>query len=262
LSKSNKDISTCAYCNRFGKFTREHIFPICLIKKVPNYTAKYSLKAKKVFGAELIVKDVCAICNNDFLGKLDEYICKLYDEYFSLFVDANDKVVFKYDYNKLLRWLLKISYNSGRTTNQDIDLLSKYKNYILYGGDYPEDVAIFIDLIPPAFDDSNTKIYPKSMRCGKIKTTYFNYDWLTIRVVAINSFYFYLAFFPIFEDSIPKDEFNLFGNKFPGILLNFNKNLDTLFVSKQTDSYEIHKDHLTENQAIYDHYFNIKKSQI
>ena len=79
----------------------------------------FSQQAKKVFGADLIVKDVCARCNNGALSALDTYACKLYDSYFSKTVERNEHVDFRYDHDQLLRWLLKVSYNSSRTTHVD-----------------------------------------------------------------------------------------------------------------------------------------------
>jgi len=70
----------------------------------------------KVFSGEFTVKDVCETCNNGELSKLDRYLCVLYDRYFAKIVEDGTSVEFEYDFGRLTRWLLKISYNSSRTT--------------------------------------------------------------------------------------------------------------------------------------------------
>ncbi|MBK8703370.1 MAG: hypothetical protein IPN33_06930 [Saprospiraceae bacterium] len=121
----------CAYCGEAGKLTNEHIWPQCIIERVPSYTNRYSEAANKVFKGDLIIKDVCSKCNNGPLSKLDSYLCKLYDQYFQFFPPDETIVNFSYEYNLLFRSLLKISFNAARSSNQDSILLSQYKRVIL-----------------------------------------------------------------------------------------------------------------------------------
>jgi hypothetical protein len=49
-----------------------------------------------------------------FLSQLDAYICELFDRYFIYIYQRHATVRFEYDYHRLKRWLLKMSFNSAR----------------------------------------------------------------------------------------------------------------------------------------------------
>jgi hypothetical protein len=49
-----------------------------------------------------------------FLSQLDGYICALFDRYFIYLCQRHATVRFEYDYHRLKRWLLKMSFNSAR----------------------------------------------------------------------------------------------------------------------------------------------------
>ena len=65
------------------------------------------------------LRDVCAICNNVRLARLDRYGAKLYEQYFATFVSSPVDVTFEYDYPSILGWLLKCSYNATRSEGTD-----------------------------------------------------------------------------------------------------------------------------------------------
>ena len=83
-------------------------------------------------GGEGKVKDVCAECNNGVLSDLDGYGKKLLSES-GLLVHNYVKmsITLRYDYELLLRWLLKISFNSSRTDGAHSHLFEKYVPFIL-----------------------------------------------------------------------------------------------------------------------------------
>jgi hypothetical protein len=56
------------------------------------------------------VRDVCADCNNGPLSALDNYICELWDGHFHQIVPADAQIAFSVDYERLSRWLLKMSF--------------------------------------------------------------------------------------------------------------------------------------------------------
>ena len=60
---------TCAYCDRAGKFTREHIWPDWLLQRT-NYTRAFLARAGKIVGRSQTINDVCASCNNGPLSIL------------------------------------------------------------------------------------------------------------------------------------------------------------------------------------------------
>lgn len=194
----------CAYCGKEKKLTKEHIWPKCIIKRVPSYNVRYSEKAGKFFEAELTISDVCEDCNNGVLSQLDNYICEMYDMYFQHFARKGDSVTFNYDFDKLSRWLLKISYNTARTTGVDSKLLETYVPYILGTGECPEDTfSVRVELVVPfqVGDIQNNSVnlkelVPASVRSCRIEFQGADITWCTLRMVAINSFYFWLVFTP------------------------------------------------------------------
>lgn len=222
MKKENK---VCAYCEESNLLTKEHIWPGCILKRTPHMNARYYGKSEKFFRGELTIKDVCDICNNGVLSQLDDYICKLYDIYFFKIAKANKSFIFKYDYNKLLRWLLKISYNTARSNDSDTEELRIYSDYIINGGEPPLTISLRIELIKPSKNPNYIKgssknkfIEPQSVRCCRIETEKGKVPGVTIRLVAINSFYFWLAITPgntalsdvqqYVIDYLPKQELN------------------------------------------------------
>jgi len=194
--------TVCAYCrSTTNKLTREHIWPSCIIKRVPNYKARYSERANKVFSGDLTIADVCDECNNGPLSQLDAYICKLYDRWFVQFPERGQWLDFDYDWSMLGRWLLKISFNSARASGSDDAVLEKFADVILGTDPRPPDLAIWLDLAEPTYFETQresgiieTKRVPPSMtRVCRIQIPETEIPNYTVRLVAINAFYFYLA---------------------------------------------------------------------
>jgi hypothetical protein len=69
----------CAYCEKPGKMTREHIFPTWLIGKTPTYDLKFSRIKRKYHSNEGVVYDVCKKCNEGPLSQLDDYVRELHE---------------------------------------------------------------------------------------------------------------------------------------------------------------------------------------
>lgn len=187
--------------------TKEHIWPKCIINRTPKLTNRLLGNQKKIIYGELTIADVCAKCNNGNLSNLDSYLCTLYDQYFFNYKSQESTVVLKYNYDLLLRSFLKISFNSLRTMKNGENYLSKYKDYILNGGQTPEDISILVELIPPSIVENQT-IHPHSVRSGEVKIEEVS-DWVKIRLISLNSFYFYLVIGDSLIDDIPQDELEL-----------------------------------------------------
>ena len=91
------------------------------------------------------IKDVCLDCNNGALTSLDAYACQLYDRYFQKFVRAGQSTAFDYHYDLLVRWLLKVSYNSARVhKSPDLDALARCTDYILHSAPRPPGLAVYV----------------------------------------------------------------------------------------------------------------------
>jgi len=124
----------CAYCGSSGKLTKEHVIPDFLYEFAGRGQVGYNAKASKVVKSEHKVKDVCKECNNIHLSKLDSYGKELFNDNGLDKYHAPDlSISFNFDYELLLRFLLKLSYNQSRMTNKMSYLYSNLKDYILYG---------------------------------------------------------------------------------------------------------------------------------
>jgi len=189
----------CAYCGKEGTFSREHIWPKCFLERVDYLAAHYSPESGNVHGADYIVKDVCQVCNNEKLSKLDQYFCSLYDIYFKEPRGPNSEVIFKYDFNLLSRVLLKIAYNTARSAGSETAPFQALKNYILEGDVPPSPFAIIAELVSPAYivDNSKEISIPKEIpsigyRSARAKLTTPHGHLVLVRIVSINSFFFHL----------------------------------------------------------------------
>jgi hypothetical protein len=189
----------CAYCCLPRKLSREHIWPNGFLRR-GNFQIKYSAKAKRTFKGDLIVKDVCEVCNSGPLSQLDKYACDLYDSNFRLFPEHLTPVRFSFEYGALTRWLLKIAFNSARAQgHEDAELLGHYRQCLLADGDIcPLYVNFLIALVGPGTLTSNSgrpdkRIYPQAARSGPMLVPNVNgYQHVSTRVVMINGYFFTL----------------------------------------------------------------------
>lgn len=191
----------CAYCGCNGRLTREHIWPKGIIDRV-NYKTRFTGQGKVISG-ELTIADVCATCNNGPLADLDAYICELYDRYFFQFHDRGSEVEFEYDWTKLGNWFLKASFNAARAAKNERDtkILSQFTQLIRGIDRRQPDLAIWADLTEPSYVASQAEsgiftakqILPAMVRFMRIQIPDTQLSRYTLRVIAINSFYFYIA---------------------------------------------------------------------
>lgn len=102
---------------------------------------------KKLISGEPTVKDVCANCNNVVLSRLDAYACNLYRRYFHKIADIGDQLDFEYEYDHLLRLILKINFNSARANlAADLEQLRKLRWYIIGMKRRPKRAALLLSL--------------------------------------------------------------------------------------------------------------------
>ena len=104
----------CAYCGQGSNLTSEHVFPECFGKTFEAITTARTSSGEKVILADLKIHDVCVGCNNGPLSQVDTHLCELNDKYFSKIVRPGDHVRFEFDFDQLVRMLLKIGYNVAR----------------------------------------------------------------------------------------------------------------------------------------------------
>lgn len=202
----------CAYCGESkSQLTREHLFPNSLDREFQKdcdnpMREPYWLDRldEKMVGGQPTIKDVCPECNNVTLSKLDSYGVELYKKFFFKIADQDALVRFEFDYDLLLRLILKLSYNSARANNaDDLEHLRKYRWYVLGKHKRPARLALHLTLIFRHEVDEETKIMaakkqvqiseyhtPDMLRIGRF--TIQNPDWtpLISRTVVFQSFFF------------------------------------------------------------------------
>jgi hypothetical protein len=103
-----------------------------------------------VFQSPATVRDVCEDCNGGALSALDAYGKELDDQFFATFVKTPVSVTFRYSYDRLLRWLLKLSYNNARASNGSVREHQPLCRYILGLDDSPAyPIDLFLGIIAP-----------------------------------------------------------------------------------------------------------------
>jgi hypothetical protein len=249
----------CSYCDKEKKLTKEHIWPKCIINKMPELEAKY-LDSHKIFTAsDLVISDVCADCNNKKLSVLDSYLCKLFDKYFNLYIENEKEFIFEYDYELLLRTLLKITYNSSRTVKRTENDFSKFAGFILEGGKSYENIVIKLDIVLPSVIDG-VALYPKSARCGFLDVGLTSDNFL-LRMVSINSFYFYVLISK--NEVIPDssvDEFQKIFNRIPGTIIHPYQENITIRKFSGLNTYDLHIDFMEKTQNHFEKYIDKKNN--
>lgn len=192
-------MSTCAYCGTPGILTRDHVWPECFLDRVGRQAAHFSHQTQRAHGADYVVGDVCADCNNVRLEPLDRYFCGLYDRYFVHGHPFGAEVSFEYDFDLLARALLKIAYNSARSAGADASYLSPLANYILDGTDAPAQFALYAELVSPTVvkDARSPSGVRQQLPTGLYRSVLArlltpNGNRLHARILAIGSFYFHL----------------------------------------------------------------------
>ncbi|XDF80108.1 hypothetical protein AAFX60_017165 [Aliivibrio fischeri] len=241
-------MAICAYCKNDDKLTREHVIPNFMYKFQKEKLGKHigwNEKAGKMIPSEMIVKDVCGECNNVKLGELDDYAQK--------FVTSNGIMVenfvkssidLSYDFHLLLRWLLKISFNSTRSASSHPELFDKYISYILDNDASlcSQDCFLMIGLVKPrilnsseiqGFQDNNYtvtsqgELNPFHVRISVVVQAD---DSFVMRLVIIGALMFYI---PIFKQEMKigfkKSKIKSFlKNNKNVVLINDKKSVQTL----------------------------------
>jgi hypothetical protein len=209
---SPKVIKTCAYCGSSGPFSREHIIPDFLYRQYPDQKFGYNEKAGGYVEWEGVVKDVCTTCNSGALSDLDAY-AKSFTEKNRCHrtFQSRPTILLYYDYDLLLRWLLKCTYNAMRHADRDTSEISKNTSYILGSGPLPFKPELYVELIrdepiperkrhtlPGELKDMPF-IPSKVFRLGEVSSLNLDYPCFS-RFVAINAYYFYFMLFPLITD--------------------------------------------------------------
>lgn len=188
----------CAYCGRQVALTKEHIWPKNLISR-NEMTHAYNPKTEKLHQSEPVIRDVCEPCNGIKLSQLDNYLAEEFEKTFANIVQRGSGLEFKYSYQKLLRVILKISYNASRAANnsKNTSTLARFANYVLDGG-YAPRAMLRLQIVTPGrrvelSGKELDEVVPKLFRNAVIAYNGRLGNRFLVKLVAINSFWFYLA---------------------------------------------------------------------
>lgn len=200
-------MGVCAYCKAEGKMTREHLIPSWYIQTQDSSEGKRFFLEKapgKFLQSDPVVKDVCGECNNVKLGSLDDYAKGLYFGAFLEDVYHGEKKAVRFDYESLLRWLMKVSFNSARIHGSNPEVLAAYSCQMLGEEALSTDLMVFVMAVSPTAysggepglarrNGSGEKIEPRWFRLGAFGVE--NSDWFNwiFRHVLINGYCFFIA---------------------------------------------------------------------
>lgn len=95
-------------------------------------------------GGQHTVKDVCTSCNSGPLSALDAYGKDFLATNGILRPILQPTLTLKYEYEKLLRWLAKIIYNSIRASGDYTHPVSGLREFVLTGSNAPGSKYLFI----------------------------------------------------------------------------------------------------------------------
>lgn len=152
---------TCAYCGEGSDLTNEHVFPECFRKTFGAISTAKTSTGEKAITSALEIGDVCARCNSGPLSQLDAYLCGLNDEYFSKIVHPGGRIRFIFDFDLLLRMLLKLGYNVARARKWPLRNWQGTAPYILGKAPYPSGLRVFLQLmIPTPVEKTNLPVSP------------------------------------------------------------------------------------------------------
>jgi hypothetical protein len=147
----------CAFCGATNGLTNEHLFPRFLYKQIgpgQGISVARTASGDKAVASQLQIADVCSGCNSGALSDLDQYARELHDKYFRNIVHRGDRVDLTFDFDLLLRWLLKIGYNFARSRRWIFSSKSDVPAYVLGRIARPKGFRIFVQLIIPTRTDS------------------------------------------------------------------------------------------------------------
>ena len=160
--------------------------------------ALYNKKIDKLVYSDPVIKDVCAKCNNELLSPLDLYLSEIYDSYLYQSLKPGDSTSIEFDFEMLSRALLKISYNSCRALANDdiIKAHDKFKDYILKGG-YLSGFHLRLIVVTSAKIIAGGELLDQMFPVTQLRCADIAYDGdlshrFIVRLIAINSFWFYL----------------------------------------------------------------------
>ena len=208
----------CAYCGSEQPLTKEHLWPASLHRRLleandDKENCFWLRRVGRELPSEPTVRDVCAECNNGPLSLLDSYMCELFDGFLVRSLDRDEAIDFKFDYHRLKRWLLKMSFNSARIhAAEDCYVFAPLLPYIRGDSDSAgRSVQLYLQLAYPSMvkdDDGKDFLFrPSGHRVGHMWFNLHGVGRKVLRAVHLRAFSFYLAFYRPQGDSATMRQF-------------------------------------------------------
>lgn len=241
----------CAYCGAPGPLTTEHVIPSFLYRRFPEQKSGYNVRASTFVTWEATVADVCAHCNHGPLSTLDQYAKTFYTENrcHRRFTSAHS-ITIRYDYDTLLRWLLKVSFNAARSAGRSADPFRPLIPTILHGARPPGTQFLGIEILKdaPLTADERRLLPPEIRHWRRMPAKMFrvsafglhppgcSHPIATGRLVGLDAFYFYVF---VLRESLARPARRALAQKIVACLkdctlLQPGRNEQTLRVSEHT----------------------------
>ena len=109
----------CAYCGAEAKGTKEHIISCAILDLFPECYITFDDTRHAAHESDPMVKDVCAVCNNQRISYIDSYAKNFIGRYFRQKYNEDDCVEVEYDYVLIQKMLLKYAFNDMRSHKLD-----------------------------------------------------------------------------------------------------------------------------------------------
>jgi hypothetical protein len=147
------------------------------------------------------IADVCEACNNGPLSELDAYTCTLFERYFTHLVRPGDCIKFEFDFDLLLRWLVKVAYNVARARRGTwpVAALAEVRPYTLGKEKKRPRSRLLLQLVPPATMKPGTlEHFPAATEVPPIFHRVATFDTKSAPgfysgfLITLNSYHFYL----------------------------------------------------------------------
>lgn len=197
-------MKNCAFCDKplNGTKTREHIIPNWYSEK--DNVSFNERSNKKIGNDDIVIRDVCKNCNNVILSALDGYGKRMFEKYFQHPIFANQKTTFQYSFQKLSKWLLKISYNSARANKSDENILAHFRGYLISEENIPDELLFYVSTVAPSVKINEFETAPATKsdkdlifsEIFRVSVTSFKdlsgLYW-SFRVITIHSYRFFMA---------------------------------------------------------------------
>lgn len=189
--------------------------PAFLYRACPNQKTMYHPAKDEYIKTEVKIGDVCRGCNSGPLSELDARGKTFFEknECTRSFM-AGQVLRVDYDYDILLRWLLKLSYNSSRAMSSQSDVLEACAGFILGREELLHSAAVMLEVVSEPDHAGLSEADRDSLaddgaslsswfRFGRFGISHSELSPAESRFIVLNAFHFYIA---LFSTDVPRKQ--------------------------------------------------------